>query len=249
MAKKSNSDEYTLVDEKDFHSVEAYKALRTNLEYSIMGDDCKAIIITSSVPKEGKTSIVANLGVYLTHVGKKVLLIDCDLRNPKLHRFFKMPNHIGVTNVIMKKYTLDGAVKKINDFLSILCSGPIPPNPAELLNSKDMHEIIKDVSKEYDYVLIDTPPASQLTDAIVLSPNTNGVLLVIKHASTHVEVIKQTIDNFKKVNATIIGTVISQITTKKLRGYYKYAYYEYYESETPGKPRHKPRHKKRKYNF
>lgn len=184
MARKKSLEDYQLIDETDFQAAEAFKALRTNLEYSLLNEGGKVITVTSTIPQEGKTNVVVNLGVYLTYTGNKVLILDCDLRKPKIHRYFGMTNHVGFTNVIMKKYTLDSALKNINDQLSILCSGPIPPTPVELLSSKEAQAIIKELSTRYDYVLIDTPPSLSLTDAAVLSAVTNGVLFVIKHAST-----------------------------------------------------------------
>lgn len=230
MANRDKNNHYELVDETQFLTVESFKALRTNLEYSFIGQNNKTILVSSSLPGEGKTTMIANLGVYLTLTGYKVLLVDCDLRKPKLNRFFNVPNTTGLTNIIIKKVPLEAAIRTINAKLSILCSGPIPPNPIEILNSKEMEILISALSNSYDYILIDTPPAQQLSDAVVLSRITNGVILTIKHLSTPIEAIKETIDNFKKVNANIIGTVISQINIKK-HANSKYKYCEYYNKE------------------
>jgi len=249
MAKKNTVEEFKLVDENDFHTVEAYKALRTNIEFSIVGDHGKVILITSSLPREGKTNVVANLGLFLTYTGNKVLLIDCDLRKPKLHRFFNVTNYVGLSNVIMKKYTLDATIKNIGENLDILCSGPVPPNSVELLNSDEMKALVANVAQKYDYILIDTPPALQLVDAVVLSPVVNGIVLVIKYASTPVDIIKKTLQNFTKINAKVIGTVISQIATKQLSEYHRYAYYQYsyyYDNDPRTDIKHKQKNQRHK---
>jgi capsular exopolysaccharide synthesis family protein len=175
-----NSDSYTLVSEDDFQLSEAYKVLRTNLEFSILNSKHKTILITSSAPSEGKSNIVANLGFSLTQIGYKVLLIDCDLRKPKLHKFFNLRNNAGLTNVIFKRIELEAAIKEVGSNYYLMNSGSIPPNSVEILNSKEMKEIINTVAEKYDYILIDTPPSAYLSDASVLIPNTDGVLFVIK---------------------------------------------------------------------
>jgi len=199
-------------------------------------------MVTSSLPREGKTNVVANLGLFLTYTGNKVILVDCDLRKPKLHHFFNTTSYVGLSNVIMKKYSLTEAIKNVRENLDVLCSGPVPPNSVELLSSDVMGSIIHELSSLYDYVLIDTPPTVQLADAVVLSPLVNGTLLVIKYASTPFELAKRTIQNFTKINGKVLGVIISQMSTKRLGSYNRYAYYqynEYYETENRIYSRHK----------
>jgi len=158
-------------------------------------------------------------------------------------------NYVGLSNVIMKKYTLDATIKNIGENLDILCSGPVPPNSVELLNSDEMKALVANVAQKYDYILIDTPPALQLVDAVVLSPVVNGIVLVIKYASTPVDIIKKTLQNFTKINAKVIGTVISQIATKQLSEYHRYAYYQYsyyYDNDPRTDIKHKQKNQRHK---
>lgn len=217
-----------LVDSENFNLSESYKMLRANLEYSLT-EDKKVILITSSVPYEGKSTVAANLSVFLSDIGYKVLLLECDLRTPQLHKFFNISKLNGLTNIIVKNADINSTIIEINSNLHILCSGPTPPNPAELLGSKKMKYVVDALSNQYDYILMDTPPASSLSDAVVLSPLATGIVLVIKYDSTPVELIKHTIDNFKNVNAKIIGTILSQVDTKKLGMYNKYNYNNSYK--------------------
>ena len=231
MRKRKNDNEYQLISQNQFHIAEAYKSLRTNLEYSFFENKNKVILITSSVPKEGKSSITANLGVYLTYIGYKVLLIDCDFRKPKLNRFFNLPNQTGIINAIIKKTALHDVLNHVSPKLDVIPNGAIPPNPVELLNSKELEDLIQELTDQYNYVLIDSPPAATLTDAVVLAPYADGVILVVKHAATPVEIIKQTIDNLNNANANMLGVVISQVNTKA-DSYYRYRYYDYYNDKS-----------------
>jgi capsular exopolysaccharide synthesis family protein len=240
MRKKNVQADYTLVNSDDFNVVEAYKVLRTNLEFSIVGENShKVIMVTSSVPQEGKTHIAANLSVFLTQIGYKVLLMDCDLRKPKIHRFFNLSNKTGITNIVFKKALVEDVINEVNPKLYVLCSGPTPPNAVEILSSKGIQDLVKSVSSQFDYVLIDTPPAAFLSDASVLAPITNGVLYVIKHSSTPIDVIKQGIDNLKKANANIIGAIFSQVEMSQFGGHYHYKYMDQYSSDDKAKSKAK----------
>ena len=215
---------YSLAGNDDFCLVEAYKILGTNTEYSILGNaNHKVIMITSSVPGEGKTNISANLGASLTQMNYRVLLMDCDLRKPELYKYFNLSNKAGITNVIFNKINLTDSINKISSQLHVLCAGAIPPNPIEILSSEEMRQLISNVSKEYDYVLLDVPPAAFLTDTALLASCTDGVLFVIKYSSTPKDIIIKAVDNLKLVNAKILGVVFSQIKTKSFTGsHYKY---------------------------
>ncbi|MDP2946698.1 MAG: CpsD/CapB family tyrosine-protein kinase [Nanoarchaeota archaeon] len=235
---KKNHENYNLYNEKQFDLVEAMKTLRTNLEYSSVSNRNRCIVITSAVPGEGKTNVTANLGVSLTQIGYKVLLIDCDLRAPSLHKFFRITHMTGVTSILVKKMNIQDVevnVTSANKNLFLIPSGPVPPNPIEMLSSNEMKKIIEETKKNYDYILIDAPPVGIMSDAAVLAPNVDGVIIVIKYASTPVEIIQEAVKNLKSVGANIIGTVITQIETRKLGGHYyksKYKYYKEYEPST-----------------
>lgn len=235
--KHRSDNEYKLVSDDSFQLVEAYKILRTNVEYSIINGDSKVIIVTSSVAQEGKSHVTANLGVFLSQNGYNVLLMDCDFRKPKLHKFFKPSDATGISNVIFKKRDLTYVIKEVNPHLHALYTGPLPPNSVEILGSWQMKDLIRSVSDMFDYILIDTPPSAYLSDACVLAPNASGVLFVIKYSSTPIDIINKAITNLKKVNANIIGTVITQVITRKFAGYNKYMHVDHYVDH--GKKKHR----------
>lgn len=211
---------------------EAYKMLRTNLSFVSMNGKFKKIIVTSAVPNEGKSTVAINLAATLAETGSKVILIDCDLRNPSMHRYLRFDNKSlkGLTSLLAGSSTLeDGNIflhhKLKFDFIP---AGAIPPNPAELLGSTMMNDLLKALEMGYDYIIMDTPPVGVVTDAAALSRYCNGVLLVIRQnfsTKDQVHVAKQNLDS---VQAKIIGTVLSRYNLEEdSRGGEKYNYYHY----------------------
>lgn len=222
----------TLKDPKSPVS-EAFRTLRTNIQFSNIDKDVKVIMVTSSTPGEGKSTVISNLGNTMAGTDKKVLIIDCDLRKPVLHKRFKLSNMEGLTNVLMGDKVLSEVIQECEEAenLNILTSGPIPPNPAELLGSKKMKEFIKMAKEKFDIVIIDTPPVGLVTDAAVLSTRVDGVLLVTAAEQTDIEVIRRGKGALERVNANIIGIVLNKVPLTS-RTYYKYGYYQYYGKTT-----------------
>jgi capsular exopolysaccharide synthesis family protein len=186
----------------------------------------KNIIVTSPSLGDGKTVTTVNLAVTLAQSGKKVLIVDADLRKPKVHHYFGIKNGEGLTNVL----TGDKEIKKINivekndiSNLYILTSGPIPPNPAEMLNSKKMHQLLEQLKKDYDVVILDTPPVGQVTDAAILAGIADGVILVLASGDTRIDMAKRA----KKALDGVIAHVIGAILTKLDIGRTSYYYYKY----------------------
>lgn len=237
--KKNTQNEYTLVSDDNFQLVEAYKILRTNLEYSIINNKNKIVMVTSAVAQEGKSHVTANLGYFLSQSGYSVLLMDCDFRKPKLQRFFDLPNSLGISNVIFKRRDLTRVIQIVKPNLHLLCTGPLPPNSVEILGSSQMKDILNTLSDMYDYVLIDTPPSAYLSDACVLAPSTDGVLFIIKYSSTPTDVISKAVTNLRNVEANIIGAVLTQVITKKIDGYNKYMHIDHYVNEQYKNPKRK----------
>ncbi len=205
---------------------EAFRELRTNLQYASVDREIKAMVLTSPSLGDGKTVTTVNLAVALAQSGRKVLIMDADLRKPKVHHYFGIKNGEGLTNIL----TEDKDMKKIkitekNDIpnLYIMTSGPIPPNPAEILSSNKMRQLLEQLKKEYDVIVIDTPPVGQVTDAAVLSGITDGVLLVISSGDTRIEMAKRAKKALEGVNAHVIGTVLTKLDT----GRTSYYYYKY----------------------
>lgn len=211
---------------------EAFRTIRTNIQFSNIDKGIKSLVLTSSGPSEGKSTVISNLAITMAQAGKKVLLIDSDLRKPRIHKIFALNSYKGLTNVIF--YDLD--YKEVIKFtpvdgLDILTSGPIPPNPAEILGSEKMKKFLKNVEEDYDLVLIDTPPIGVVTDAAVLASRCDGVILVCAVGQAIIDAVKNAKNALEKVNANILGVVLNKVPMGK-RGYYKYYYYQsYYEDE------------------
>lgn len=207
---------------------ESIRTLRTNILFSNVDKDIKKIVVTSSVPDEGKTTVSIDLARSLASSSSRVVLIDLDLRNPSVKNMPSQENNIGVTTVIMKKATLSDASTQDTEQenLDIISSGPIPPNPTELIASDSMKSLLDELSNNYDYVIIDTPPVGILTDAAIISTLSDGVLLVIKSGSTKKEMVKKAIDNIEKVNGNILGAIMTFVNVKNSQyGNYYGSYY------------------------
>ncbi len=218
---------------------EAFRTLRTNIQFSSIDKEIKTIIVTSSSPTEGKSTVSANLASILAQNDKKVLLIDCDFRKPRAHQNFGISNYQGITNVLMGDKSLSDVIYKYDsmDNLNILTSGPIPPNPAELLGSNRMKSFLDSIKEDYDMIILDTPPIGLVTDSAVLSTIADALMYVVAVGQTDVEVIKTAKESLDKVRANIIGVVLNKIPIEG-RSYYKYHYYQYdryYGEDNSGK--------------
>lgn len=207
---------------------EAFRTLRTNIQYSNIDKKIKTIVMTSSKMREGKSTVSANLAFSIAESGKSVLMIDCDLRKPIVHRIFGISNLAGLTNVLIGENNLS-EVKQIldgKDNLDILTSGPIPPNPAELLGSNRMKDLLEFVKESYDIVILDTPPIGLVTDSAILSTLADGTILVIDAGETEVEMVVHAKELLDNVNAKILGVVLNKVPVMGGK-YSKYNYYQY----------------------
>lgn len=234
--KHHNDNKLHIISEKaPFAYVEAYKSLRTNLNFVSLNNKYKKIVITSSIASEGKSNVIVNLAFSLAQNGNRVLIIDCDLRKPMLHKYLKLKNkNFGLTTAISGDVNIDDVIINFTDMpISVLCAGAIPPNPTEILGSRKMAEIVDYLSEQFDYILFDTPPVSIVTDAAILSKLADGVILVIRQNYVTVDSAKLAIKNLKSVNANIIGAVLNDFDTKnqKKENGYSYAYDYNYESK------------------
>ena len=219
-----------------FKVEEAYKSIRANIMFSVMKKGCKTIVVTSSVAGEGKTTSTVNLAITFAQAGQRVLLIDADLRKPKIHHYFSVSNNPGLTDYIGS--TVSGIKKEQIDLftivhpteyenLSVICSGTIPPNPAELLGSEPMHEFLTEISNDFDYIIIDTPPINIVSDALPIIRESDGVVLIVRYnSSTHPEV-ERAIASLEFIDAKILGFVVNFVETRS-GGKYKYGNYGRY---------------------
>lgn len=209
---------------------EAYRTLRTNLGFAGVDQECRTILISSPSLQDGKSTVISNLAVVMAQAGKKVLLVDCDLRKPVQHRVFNLSNQKGFTNCLLNQVSLEKVVQPGPlENLSVLTSGPIPPNPAELLSSARTRDFWSFLRERYDYVLIDAPPVLAVTDAVVLASQVDGVVLVLKTGSTRNTVAVQARDQFTRANARLLGVVLNQVEIDGPD--YQYSYYYYYGHE------------------
>lgn len=206
---------------------EAFRTLRTNLGFAELGQPCRSVMISSAGPMDGKSTIIANLAVVMAQAGKKILLVDCDLRKPVQHHIFGVPNRRGLTNCLLEnQYVEEAAIQGIIENLTILTSGPIPANPAEILSFERTRNLWQDFLNRYEYVFIDAPPVLAVTDAVILSTQVDGVILVVNSANTRIDKAKEAQEQFIKANARIIGVVLNKVKIEKE----DYNYYYYYSN-------------------
>lgn len=216
-----------LIVEKNSKSIsaEAYKTLRTNIQYSSFDKEIKTILVTSTIPGEGKSTIAGNLALSFAQQDKKVLVIDCDLRKPSLHKIFKLSNLKGLSDIIVGNSDLEKAMYNYKDNFDILTSGKIPPNPSEILASNAMTALLEKLKTKYDIIIIDSAPLQAVTDAQIISNKVDGTLLVIRAGVTKREAILQAKELLNKVNAKILGVVLNGVENNSEKHYY------YYESK------------------
>mgnify|MGYP002550785621 CR=1 FL=1 len=216
-------------DNLPFIVVEAYKTIRTNIFFALAQNEKKIITVSSSVPGEGKSSCALNLSISFSQLNEKVLLIDADLRKPTIYRKLNLENQKGLSTVLAGFSTVSDSVISINDYLDVLPSGPIPPNPAELLSSPNMVTLLNSLSKIYKYIVIDTPPINVVTDAVIVAKNTSGLVLIAKHNTTTFDEFDKTIESIDNLKVKLLGVVLNDSLSNSQR-YYKHSYYGGYRS-------------------
>ena len=204
---------------------EAYRMLRTNLLYAGVDSPSKVIAVTSAGSREGKSTTCANLGVSLAQAGKSVLLLDCDLRRPSQHDIFWLRGKSGLIDTLAGERTLPEVWHEPVPGLKVAPAGHVPPNATEILNSWRFAELLAWARQEFDYVLLDTPPASLVSDAAVLSRHGDGVLLVLDASEASKKSLRHAMRVLDGVGANVIGTVMNRVRTRKKDGYgYGYGY-------------------------
>ncbi|MFU0784644.1 MAG: non-specific protein-tyrosine kinase [Thermoanaerobacterium thermosaccharolyticum] len=220
---------------------EAFRTLRTNIQFSSFDKKIQTIMITSSGPGEGKSTTASNLAVVMAESGSSTILIDCDQRKPRLHKIFLTSNQTGLSDILAGKVVFEDAIKDVGvGNLTLLTSGTRPPNPSELMASRKMKKFIDELKNRYEYIIIDTPPVIAVTDAQLLSRYADGCLLVIASSQVEREAAIKAKGLLEKVNANILGTVLNKLEVKE-KGYYGY-YYSYYDENGT---KHKKRKKRR----
>lgn len=211
-------------------AAEAYRVIRTGIQFAQAGKELQTIALTSCTPNEGKSTIIANLAVVLTQAGKSVLLIDCDMRNPTVHKNFNLSNKVGLSSCISMGTALSDAVQKTSiEGLYALTGGVFPPNPSELLGSEQMKNVLQRAKEQYDYVLIDTPPVMPVADALIVGRFVDGMIFVIASAEVKVEMARDVKNQLVNAGANILGVVLNKVRSEH-HGY-GYGYYYYYGND------------------
>jgi capsular exopolysaccharide synthesis family protein len=226
-----------LITESDPKSAaaEAYRTLRTNIQFAGVDQPCRTMVFTSAGPGEGKTTSVANFGIVAAEAGVKVCLVDSDLRRPALHRLFGLPNTRGLTSALIESLSLADVAQRIGtSSLSIVTSGPLPPNPAELVASKRMASVLQ-AESAFDLILCDSPPVISVADGIALAAQCDGVVLVVRAGMLAYDAVRRAVENIESVKGRILGVVLNSVNLRRDAYYTYYRYYGRYYG-TNGRP-------------
>lgn len=207
------------------HIAESYRTLRTNIQFSSIDQSIQCILITSAQPEDGKSTTAANLAIAYAQENKNVLLIDADLRKPTLHKIFGVSNMEGLTHLLINnlKGNSEGLTQTSIPNLTLLPSGPVPPNPAELLSSNKMSTLINEMRQNFDIIIVDSPPILAVTDSQVLASKVDGVVLVLNHGKVKKDRAQKAISQLEYVKAKILGVVLNnKAQSKQETSYYYY---------------------------
>lgn len=199
---------------------EAYRTLRTNIQYSSYDKKIQTIVVTSAEAAEGKSTVSGNLALTFAQSNNKVILVDCDLRKPSLHKKFQISNLIGLSEVILGKESIEHAIQKRNDNLYVLTSGKIPPNPSEMLASSAMNGLLNLLKEQFDVIILDSAPICAVTDAQVLSTRADGTIIVTRAERTKRDRVVEAKMLLDKVGANILGVVLQAVENTKGKYYY-----------------------------
>ena len=217
---------------EDFHNgnvsfdvKEAYKTVRTNIMFATNSlKSCKKIIVTSPNPGEGKSTTSINLAISISQVGSRVLLVDSDLRNPTIHKRLKMDNSVGMSSGLSEFNKFSEIISQCKFGFDCITSGPIPPNPAELLTGEKMDELMEYVAEKYDYIIFDTPPINIVSDATILSKHMDGTILVIRNKYTTHPSIVRALKSLEFAESKVLGFLLNDKSVSEETGLYKYKY-------------------------
>ena len=223
----------SLIAETDPRSAasEAYRTLRTNIQFAGLDQPCRCIVVTSATAGEGKTTSVANFGVVSAQAGSRVCLVDSDLRRPSLHRIFGMDNVRGLTSALLEGASLADVARPTRVAgLSLVTSGPLPPNPAELVGSRRMRELLEHATADFDLVVCDSPPVIAVADGVALAAQCDGVILIVRVGMVAHDVIRRAAEQIQAVKGKILGVLLNDVDLDRDGSHYRY--YRYYQAAT-----------------
>lgn len=216
-------------------AAEAYRTLRTNIQFAGLDRPCRTIVVTSATPSEGKTTTAANFSVVCAQAGSRVCLVDADLRKPSLHRVFGMDNQRGLTTALLEgKSLMDVAASTRVPGLSVVVSGPLPPNHAELAASQRMHDLLESATRDFDLVICDSPPVLSVSDAVALSAQCDGVILVVRVGKVSTAAVRRAAEQIDAVKGRILGVLLNRVNMRRDGYYSEYqGYYNAYYTNDP----------------
>ena len=229
ISKVKHDRKHILTPKSGFYLQEAYRALRTNVNFALADTEgSKVVMVTSSLQSEGKSLNALNLSIALGQADNKVLLVDCDLRRPRMARLLNLSAPAGLSNILMDYSLLDVAIVNSEEYgIDLILAGDIPPNPAELLSSGRMQKLLEQMRKQYDYVILDSPPVDLVVDAVAMSSMCDGVLFVVRANQSERGAVIHGMDQLEYAGANVIGFVFNGVTSETTRGYGKYRYRKY----------------------
>ncbi len=219
-----------LGEDVPFYYIEAFKSLRTNLNFIAATEKLNTFILTSAIPEEGKSNTAINLAITLAEDGKRVVIVDCDLRKPSLNRYLKLGHSFkGVTDVLTGSAQVEEALIQFEDLgIYVMTAGAVPPNPSEMLSAKPMEELVETLKSSFDYVILDTPPASVVTDAAILGRYADGAILCVRSNFAPKETVQLAKERLTAVGVRILGVVLTGFDAKSESKSSAYSYtYEY----------------------
>ena len=222
---------------------EAFRTVRTNISFSDVDNEIQTILFTSTKQNEGKSTVIANVAYSFSKLEScKVLLMDLDLRNPTVHKMFGVSNTYGLMDNLKSDRPLEKCIHKIEANIHVLPTGAMPPNPTEILSSKKMAKFLEDIKSHYDYIFIDAPPVGVVSDATIISSNVDGVMYVVASNETDLSHAQVAIENLKKADANIIGSVLNKYEMNQS----SYSYYGYYYEQDGAHGSRTARNKRKK---
>lgn len=212
-----------------FSVVEAYKSARTNFMFLLSDSGKKEVVFTSAISEEGKTTTCINLAITFAQTGSRVLIIDADMRKPRIHRLMKIPSTPGLSDRLGNLTKLECVYATSFENVFVLPAGTIPPNPAELLASEAMRRLLTELNESFDYIFIDTPPVDVVTDAAVLASRLHGLILVARQGYSRKEIMQSAVAALEQAGVNILGILLNDVNTDKFSGRYRYSgrYHDY----------------------
>lgn len=216
-------EKFMVLEHPESFLTETYRKVAANIEHANIDKNIKTIMVTSSVQGEGKTTTVCNIACVMTELNKNILLVDLDFRKPFVHKFFNLSNKNGFTDLLYNKDDYTNYIKGVCPRMDVITAGINPFNPAEILNSRSIREVLNILSMSYDYVFLDTPPIAMVSDPIIISAYVDAVIMIMAYGYADKEIVRKSVNSLKQVHANIIGTVLNKSPLpKQNKHYYNY---------------------------